>query len=151
MVDCTMPSDLQARRKALQDTRAKLHAAQQKPVRLRVAAALLQRNLSGLGRSAMRGPDYMQQVEQTAAQLARVVDLYHVHNGRLLRVASAEIAGATFFDGGNLMRSAAGTLYRSVSVRRGEAMNAIEALARARSVVDGEKVAEAIAVEAKTE
>src|SRR3954462_3505504 len=127
-----MPQDEKARRKALQEPRAKLHAAQQKPVRLRVAASLLQRNHSGVARSSVRGPDYMRQVEHAAVQLSRVVDLYHVQNGRLLRVPSEEIAGATFFDGGNLMRSVGGTLYRKLTVRRGDVMNAIEALSKAR-------------------
>src|SRR5436853_355797 len=127
-----------AGRKDLRDVREKLLAAQSRPVKLRVVASVVHHELTHADRSSMRGPEYLAALNRAASALAQVTDLYYVNDaGKLLRVPEEDMPGASFEDGGNLLRSAAGTLYRGLSVRRIDAIQGVEVLKKAHEALDG--------------
>jgi len=127
---------MRKKRSSQQEIQARLLAAQAKPVKLRVAASVVHNELTRQGRFNLRGPDYIVALNQAAAELANIVDVYHVAGGKLLRVPADEIAGGEFMDGGNLLRSASGTVYRALSVRRVDVLEGLEALRTSRKALD---------------
>jgi hypothetical protein len=114
-----------------EDVRAKLAASRDAPVKLRVAASLLHHQRTGRTRSSMRGPDYLAQLNDAARALSEVLDVYHVEAGRMTLIARETLAGGAMQDGGNILRSADGTLYRCLVVRRAQAIAALGVLAGA--------------------
>jgi hypothetical protein len=106
----------------------RLAAARAQPVKLRVAACLLHHELGGRSRSSMRGAQYLEEVNAAAAELARIAELYRLERGRAVPIPKEELAGAVFLDGGNILRTAAGTLYRPIALLRAEAIEAIGVL-----------------------
>lgn len=116
------------RRVETERVQTKLAAARLKPVKLRIASALLHHELGGDSRSSMRGHEYIQKLSAAAQILAAAIDLYRLDKGRMVLVAKHDLAGAQFLDGGNAMRTAAGMLHHPLAVRRAEALDAIEAL-----------------------
>ena len=116
------------RRADVTRVRETLEAARAKPIKLRIAACLLHHELGGHNRASMRGPQYMEQVNAAAAALARVADVYRLERERAVRIPREELSGATFLDGGNIVRTAAGTLYHPLAVLRAEAIAAIAML-----------------------
>jgi hypothetical protein len=123
-----MGSRLSKRQAGVAKVQGKLAAARLRPVKLRLAAALLHHELGGDTRSSLRGPEYIRQLCAAAATLAGVLDLYWLDRTRVVPIAKSQLAQAEFLDGGNVVRTAAGTLYRPLAVRRAEAIAAIEAL-----------------------
>jgi hypothetical protein len=112
----------------------KLQASRMKPVKLRVAATILRHQLGGAHRASMVGAQYMAQLNAAAAMLAEIIDIYRLQPGRgMTPVPREELAGATFIDGGNVLRTAAGTLYYPLAVRRFEAIAAIGQLTDAKA------------------
>jgi hypothetical protein len=117
------------------EAQAKLQAARLKPVKLRVAAAILHHQLGGGHRASMLGAQYIEHLNAAAAMLSEVLDLYRLQPGNaMIALSKEELAGATFLDGGNVVRTAAGTLYYPLAVRRSEAIAAIGHLTDARAV-----------------
>ena len=66
------------RRDHLTGVQARLAASQLKPAKLRVVACLLHHELGRGDRASMRGPEYMQQLNETAAALSEVADVYRL-------------------------------------------------------------------------
>lgn len=105
---------------------AKLEAARTKPVKLRVAAAILHHQLGGAHRASMLGARYIEQLNAAAALLAGVTDIYRLQpRAGMTLLPKEELSGATFIDGGNVLRTAAGALHYPLAVRRAEAITAI--------------------------
>ena len=115
--------------------RERLLASQAKPVKLRVAASVVHSQLSRTVRFNMRGPEYIAALSDSATALAQIIDIYHVANRKLLRIEKEELEGGKFADGGNIFHGASGTVYRALSVRRGEVIHAIEALRSSQQVI----------------
>jgi len=123
------------KRRSHEEIQAALLASQSKPVKLRVAASLVHSELTRQGRFSLRAPEYIQALTQSAAELAQVVDIYHVMNGKLLRVPEEELANGSFADGGNLFRAATGQVYKSLSVRRIDVLEGLELLRAAHKAI----------------
>ena len=83
---------------------------------------------------------YSSTLNSTALALSQVADLYYVEQGRLLRVPSEELAEGSFEDAGDTYRSASGRVFRSLSMRRIDVMEALAVLKKARAAIDGAKV-----------
>jgi arsenate reductase len=108
--------------------KAALLASQASPMPLNVAAALAYRQLHGAIQTDIRPV-----LNDTALALAHVMDVHYVTPaGRLRRLPTADLTRGTFEAGRNLFRAHDGTLYQSLSVRRGELLNAIAALRRSK-------------------
>lgn len=130
------------------EIQARLLASQAKPVKLRIAASVVHNELTRQGRFAMRGPEYITALTQAAQQLAQVVDIYHVVNGRLVRIPEEELVNGAFEDGGNIFRTHSGNIYKALSVRRIDVLEGIEVLRQAHKAM---KDASAAADQALTE
>lgn len=97
-----------------------------KPVKLRVAAAILHHQLGGAHRASMLGARYIEQLNEAAALLAGIIDIYRLQpRGSMTLLSKEQISGATFIDGGNVLRTAAGVLHHPLAVRRAEAIAAV--------------------------
>jgi hypothetical protein len=108
---------------------------QSRPVNLRVVAAMAYHQL-GKKREAIPARDYFLALNDIAWDLCQVGDLYRLNEARrLVRVEAEDLAGGRFENGGDVFISAAGELYRSLSMRRVDAMDAIEALVKARAAL----------------
>jgi hypothetical protein len=58
--------------------------------------------------------------------LAGVIDIYCLQRSSgMTLVSKEEVSGATFIDGGNVLRTAAGVVHYPLAVRRAEAITAI--------------------------
>lgn len=121
-----MGNRLPKRRTDTAKIEAKLEAARMKPVKLRVAAAILHHQLGGAHRASMLGARYIEQLNEAAARLAGVIDIYRLQaRGGMTLLSKEELSGATFIDGGNVVRTAVGPLHYPLAVRRFEAIAAI--------------------------
>jgi hypothetical protein len=117
---------------------AKLLSNQAKPVKLRVAAAVLYQQLTGRTSDTGAGHQYLRELADTALALSHVADVYHVDaRGKLMRIPNEDLAAGAFEDGGNLFRARSGTLYHSLSLRRVEMMEAIAVLKKAHIAIHG--------------
>jgi hypothetical protein len=105
-------------------------ALRARPVKLRIAASMLHHERGGSRRDSMRGPEYLQRLNEAAAALSGVADIYRLQSGALVRIPREELHGAEYLDGGNILRTATGMLYRPLAMRRAEAIGAITLLAR---------------------
>ncbi len=111
-----------------------LHASRMKPVKLRIAATLLHHQLGGAHRASMLGAQYIELLNAAAALLSEVADIYGLQpGGAMILLPKEELSGATFLDGGNVVRTAAGVLHHPLAVRRFEAIAAIGQLSEARA------------------
>lgn len=112
---------------------ARLQAARMKPVKLRVVAAILHHQLGGAHRASMLGAQYIEQLNAAAAMLAETIAVYRLQpRGEMTQLEKGQLSGATFLDGGNALRTAAGVLHHPLAVRRFEAIAAIGQLTDAR-------------------
>src|SRR5262245_11219808 len=114
-------------------------AAQSKPVPMPVAASLVYHQLN----HAVRGyeVDYAAALNGAALALSQVADVYHVHDRKLLRIPSEElIARGVFEDSGATYRAPSGRVYRSLSMRRIDVMQALAVLGKARAAIDKARV-----------
>lgn len=116
------------KRADLAKAHARLVAAQNKPVRLRIAASMLHHQLGGGARSAMRGPDYIVRLNEAARALSRVLELFRLDAAGLHPISSADVAAGELLDGGNALRTADGKLHHPIAVRRADALGAITLL-----------------------
>jgi hypothetical protein len=124
--------------KSPKETQAALLASQSKPVKLRVAAALLHHEITGIERPSGRPDDYLVALNTAAHALSQVSDLYYVNaDGRLLRVPGDDLAGGKFEGGGEVLKTASGTLYRSLSMRRVDVIDGIKILKHAHAAIHG--------------
>lgn len=123
-----MGSRLPSRRTEIAREKAPLKESRYQPVKLRIVASMLHRELSGCSRDSMRGPEYIERLNEAAAALGRVAHVYRLQAGALLRVPEEELNGAKYLDGGNILRTAAGALYHPLAMRRAEAIGAITLL-----------------------
>ena len=99
-----------------------------KPVKLRVVASMLHHERSGHRRDSMRGPEYIRRLNEAAAALGRVANIYRLEAGDMLHIPKAELHGAEYLDGGNIVRTTDGALYHPLAMRRAEAIGAITLL-----------------------
>jgi hypothetical protein len=125
-------NQLLTRRRRVEKMRAareELARSHLRPVKLRIVASMLHHERSGGRRDSMRGPEYLQRLNEAAAALSAVADIYRVEGGALVRIPKDELEGAQYLDGGNVLRTAAGALYHPLHMRRAEAIGAITLLA----------------------
>jgi arsenate reductase len=109
--------------------KAALLANQAKPVPMRVVASLAHHQLH-----SELPPDTAHALNDTAFALSQVGGIYFpAAAGRLRRLSQEELAGGRFEDGGAAFRSRAGALITSVSMRRGEILDAVHALKKTRA------------------
>jgi hypothetical protein len=127
--------------KDLKKLQTKLLAGQAKPVRMRVAAALVYNELTG--RNERTSPaGYLAALDRTALALSQVSDIYYVSGeGRLLRIPSEELALGVFEGGASVYRTRSGNEYGSLSMRRIDVIDAIVILKKASAVIDGARAA----------
>jgi hypothetical protein len=110
--------------------RADLSTTDDKPVVLHIAASLVHQQLA----PGMIGDDYREALERTALALSHLADIFYVdEHGRLKRIPDAVLAGGVFLNGAKAFRSAGGVLYQSLSMRRGDVVEAISLLRNARA------------------
>jgi hypothetical protein len=80
------------------------------------------------------GDDYREALDRTALALSHLADIFYVDGeGRLKRIPDAVLAAGAFVNGARMFRSAAGELYQSLSMRRGDVAEAISILRNARA------------------
>jgi hypothetical protein len=127
-----MGNRLTTRRVNTARVKAALEDSRLRPVTLRVVASMLHHERSGRRRDSMRGPEYLQQLNEAAAALGKVADVYRLEAGGMLRIPKEELRGAEYLDGGNIVRTAAGALYHPLAMRRAEAIGAITLLSAAK-------------------
>jgi hypothetical protein len=108
--------------------KAPLEESRYQPVKLRIVASMLHRELSGRSRDSMHGPEYIARLNEAAAALGRVAHVYRLQAGALLRIPEEELNGAKYLDGGNILRTVAGALYHPLAMRRAEAIGALTLL-----------------------
>jgi len=119
-------------KKDLRKIQQDLLARQSKPVKLRVAASIAHYELTGKKREGLMARDYFTALSTTAAQLAQVADIYHINeSGRLLRVPTEDLQAGTVSNGGDVLVMPSGFVYRGLSMRRIDVMDAIIALREA--------------------
>lgn len=75
-------------------------------------------------------------LNSTAFALSQVADVYYVADGKSVPIPAAELAAGGFEESGATYRAASGRVYRSLSMRRGDLMEAITILRRARATAD---------------
>lgn len=137
-------------KKDLEDVKKRLVASQLKPVKLRVAASVLLHELTRRSRFAVRGDHYIRDLNEAAAEMARIVDVYYLNDQRrLVRIETDEITAGEFIDGGNLLRLPSGTVYKSLTVLRLQAIEAMEAIRESRRAVDAAALERELAREAE--
>ena len=73
-------------------------------------------------------------LNSTAFALSQVADVYYLEDGERLPIPGADLAAGRFEESGATYRAASGRVYRSLSMRRGDLMEAITILKGARSV-----------------
>ena len=98
------------------------------PLMLRFVASLRHLEVRGRRRDSMRGPEYLRQLNEAAAALGRVANVYRLEEGAMRHISQEELQGAVYLDGGNILRTTAGTLYHPLAMRRAEAIGAIRLL-----------------------
>ena len=115
----------------------KVLAAQVQPVPMPVAASLVYHHLNHeIGVPS----DYTAAMNSTALALSQVSDVYHVDRGRLLRIPSEDLAAGVFEERGETYRAASGRVYRSLSMRRIDVMDAMVVLRKARTAISDAKI-----------
>jgi hypothetical protein len=128
MVCVPMGNRLLTRRVRKETVNAAVDDSRMKPVKLRIVASMLHHERSGHRRDSMRGPEYIRQLNEAAAALGRVADIYRLEDGDMRHISKEELRGAEYLDGGNIVRTTAGALYHPLAMRRAEAIGAIALL-----------------------
>ena len=114
-----------------------LVADQAQPVPLHVAASVVHQQLAGAARE-WREDGYSAILDSTALALSHVSDIYYLDaQGKLHRIPDEELAVGTFQGGARVFRTPAGKAYESLSMRRGDMVEAITALKTARGALHG--------------
>jgi len=90
------------------------------PVPMPIAASLVFHQVNGT-------------LNSTALALSKVSDVYYLEDGKRLPISRADLASGSFEESGATFRAASGRVYRSLSMRRGDLMEAITILRRARA------------------
>ena len=80
-------------------------------------------------------------LNSTAFALSQVCDVYYLEDGKPVPIPRADLASGRFEESGAIYRTASGRVYRSLSMRRGELMEAITILRRARATIGKAKPA----------
>ncbi len=118
-----------------EELQKKLIASQAIPVPLRVAASVVHQQLAGTTRQEADG-SYNAILDSTALALSHVCDIYAVNaQGKLTRIPDSELTIGAFEGGANRFRAHDGTVYESLSIRRGDMVDAIEILRKARDAL----------------
>lgn len=113
---------------------ARLTLQQMHPVALRVAASIVSNELSRAPANATQGEHYGRALNDAAMALAQVADVYcRGARGRILRVPDEDLAAGRFENRARVFRTADGRTYENLFVRRGEMVEAIGALRKARA------------------
>ena len=99
------------------------------PVPLHVAASLVYHQMN---RKLDLGMDVNGALNSTAFALSQVADVYFLEDGKPVPIPRADLAAGGFEESAAIYRAASGRVYRSLSVRRGDLMEAITILRRAR-------------------
>jgi hypothetical protein len=120
-----MGSRLPSRRTENAKLRTAREQSRSQLVKLRIVASMLQHERSGRRRDSMRGPEYLRELNEAAAALGNVADIYRLEAGGMLRIPKEELRGAEYLDGGNILRTATGALYHPLAMRRADAIGAI--------------------------
>jgi hypothetical protein len=95
------------------------------PVPLAVAAAMVHQQVLGMSALAP-DTDLKPMLDRCALALSQVCAIYSVDaRGRLRRIPAEELALGVFEDGAQLYRTRSGNTYESLSVRRGDLLDAI--------------------------
>ena len=128
MLVWAMGSRVFRKRVDVPNVRAGLAAAQNKPVRLRIAASMLHHERGGDARSAMRGKDYLARLNEAARALSQVIGVFRLDGAGMHPIPPADVMAGELLDGGNALRTADGKLHHPVVVRRGDAVSAITLL-----------------------
>jgi len=124
-------------KKDIHKLRSSLVESQFKPMKMRVAAALVYHNITGKTRTAASGQEYEAALADTAIALSQVADLYYVNGqGRLTRIPEDELMLGRFERAGDNFRTHSGAVYRDVIVRRADVMDAVAILRKARETID---------------
>lgn len=124
------------------DKRAKARKSlrsQAEPVPLAVAASLVYHHLNRNIGSPAGGTSYQAALDSTALALSQVSDVYSVERGRLLRIPSEDLAAGSFEGGADVYRSAGGKVYRELSMRRIDVMQAMSTLRSASVAIHAAK------------
>ena len=101
-----------------------------------MAASVVYQELS----PATIGDDYGEALERTALALSHLADIFYVdEQRRLKRIPDAVLAAGEFVNGAKAFRSAAGVIYQSLSMRRGDLTEAISILRNARAGATGRR------------
>jgi hypothetical protein len=88
------------------------------PVAMHIAASLVFHQLNGT-------------LNATALALSQVADVFYLDDGELKPIPRADLASGSFEESAAIYRAASGRVYRSLSMRRGDLMEAITILRRA--------------------
>lgn len=105
-------------------------ASHTKPIPLHVVASLVHQQLSPGTMSA----NYGEALERTALALSHLADIFYVDaQGRMKRIPDSELAGGRFENAAKQFRSAGGTVYQSLSMRRRDMAESISILRNARA------------------
>ena len=128
------------KRKATKKAERDLLLKQVQPVPMPVACSLVYHHLNrDVGNG---GPDrnYVSALNATALALCQVADVYHVEGGKLLRIPGEDLVVGNFEDRGETYRAASGKVYRSLSMRRIDVMDAMSVLRKAHTAIDRARV-----------
>ena len=102
---------------------------------LRVAASVVHQQLGGTSRQETDG-SYNAILDSTALALSHVCDIYAVNaQDKLFRIPDSELTLGAFEGGAKCFRAHDGTVYESLSIRRGDMADAIEILRKARAAL----------------
>ena len=100
------------------------------PVPMHVAAALVYHQLN---RTLDPSVAVNGTLNSTALALSQVADVYYLEDGKPAPIPRADLASGVFDESAVIYRAASGRVYRSLSMRRGDLMEAITILRRARA------------------
>jgi hypothetical protein len=107
------------------------------PVPLHVAAAVINRQLTGLEAGSVV-------LDSTALAISHVADIYYVNaQGQMLKIPDEELAVGMFENGAKRFRTRSGNVYESLSMRRGDMAEAILILRKARGAMHAPDAPEA--------
>ena len=124
-------------KKRVKKTAKQILTSQSQPVPMPVAASLvyhhLNRDIANLAGQEGDGAKLC----STALALSQVSDVYCVEQGKLLRIASEELAVGVFEERGAVYRAASGRTYKGLSMRRIDVMEALKVLLKARAAIEG--------------
>ena len=100
------------------------------PVPMHVAASLVYHQLN---RKLDLGVAVNGALNSTAFALSQISDIYFLEDERLIPISRADLASGAFEESASIYRAASGRVYRSLSIRRGDLMEAITILRQARA------------------